>query len=85
MEFFAGLILVIVAIASLIFFKGTIKKSASYVENAVGTNINEANVDFTKRSMEAYQDLIDECGEDFMTPDEVFNKMNKRSRRKKTN
>ena len=77
MEAFVGLIMVIAAIAFLFFFKGMIKRSGRYAEDVVTANITEAQTDLVKRSEAAYNRLIEECGEDFMTPQEVYNKMMK--------
>lgn len=81
MEFFSGIIILIAFIAGLIFFKGVIKKTAAHSENVVTTMIDESTVELTKRSMVAYQQLLDEFGEDFMTPEEVYNKMHKKSKK----
>ena len=77
MESFIGLILLIAAIATIIFYKGAIKKTGQYTEDVVTVNITEAQTDLVKRSEAAYDRLIEECGEDFMTPQEVYNKMMK--------
>lgn len=81
MEFFSGIIILIAFIAFMIFFKGVIKKTAAHSENMVTTMIDESTVELTKRSMEAYQELLDEFGEDFMTPQEIYNKMHKKGKR----
>lgn len=81
MEFFSGIIILIAFIAGLIFFKGVIKKTAAHSENIVTTVIDESTVELTKRSMAAYQQLLDEFGEDFMTPEEIYNKMHKRNKK----
>ena len=81
MEFFSGIIILIAFIAGLIFFKGVIKKTAAHSENIVTTVIDESTVELTKRSMAAYQQLLDEFGEDFMTPEEIYNKMHKRGKK----
>lgn len=81
MEFFSGVIILIAFVAFMIFFKGVIKKTAAHSENMVTTMIDESTVELTKRSMEAYQELIDEFGEDFMTPQEIYNKMHKKGKK----
>ena len=77
MESFIGLIMVIAAVATIIFYKGAIKKTGQYTEDVVTVNIAEAQTNLVKRSEAAYNRLIEECGEDFMTPQEVYNKMMK--------
>lgn len=81
MEFFSGIILLIAFIAGMIFFKGVIKKTAAHSENVVTTMIDESTVELTKRSMAAYQELLDEFGEDFLTPEEIYNKMHKKGKK----
>lgn len=81
MEFFSGIIILIAFIAGMIFFKGAIKKTAAHSENIITTMIDESTVELTKRSMNAYQELIDELGEDFMTPEEIYNKMHKKGKK----
>lgn len=61
--------------------KGAIKKAAAHSESMVTTMIDESTVELTKRSMDAYQELLDEFGEDFMTPEEIYNKMHKKHKR----
>ena len=82
MEAFVGLILLIAAVSFIIFFKNGIKKSAKYAEDVINTNINENQYELVKRSSDAYQKIIDEFGEDFMTPEEIYNKINKKKIRK---
>ena len=74
MESFIGLILLVVTIATIM---GAIKKTGQYTEDVVTVNIAEAQTNLVKRSEAAYDRLIEECGEDFMTPQEVYNKMMK--------
>lgn len=81
MEAFVGLIMVIAAIAFLFFFKGMIKRSGKYAEDVVTTNITESQVDLIRRSLDAFAELEAEFGDDFMTPDEIYNKMQKRKKR----
>ena len=81
MEAFVGLILVVLVIAFLIFFKDMIKKTGKYTEDVVTTNVNEAQIDLIKRSATAYNNLIEEVGEDFMTVQEAYDKMMKRKKK----
>lgn len=75
MEAFVGLIILISVIAFLIFFKGMIKKTSNYCENVVTTNVTEASIDLIKRSKVAYDRIISEVGEDYESPQEVYNKI----------
>ena len=85
MEAFIGLILLVAAIAAMIFFKNVIKKSARYTEDVIDTNINENQYELIKRSTNAYNRIVEEFGEDFMTPEEIYNKINKKKYRKSIN
>ena len=67
--------MVIAAVAMIIFYKGAIKKTGRYAEDVVTVNIAENQVDLVKRSEAAYNRLIAECGEDFITPQEMYDKM----------
>lgn len=82
MEAFIGLILLVAAIAAMIFFKDVIKKSAKYTEDVVDSNISEAQYDLIKRSTDAYNRIVEEFGEDFKTPEEIYNLINKKKIRK---
>lgn len=65
----------------LYIFKRPIKTVTGFVNDNLVTEINEGSVDLTQRSMQAYEDLIQTCGEDFLTPKEVYEKMHKRQKR----
>ena len=70
----------IVAIAFLIYFKGTIKKTGKYTEDVVTTNIAENQIDLIRRSQEAYARLEAEFGDNYITPDEFYKKLQKQKR-----
>ena len=75
MEAMVGLVLVVATIGFLIFFKGMIKKTAQYSEDVVTVNIAESQGELIQRSMTAYNNLIAEVGENYKTPQEVYNMM----------
>ena len=76
-----ALITFIVAVAFLIYFKGMIKKTGKYTEDVVTTNIAENKIDLIRRSQEAYARLEAEFGDDYITPDEFYNKLEKRKKK----
>ena len=82
MEAFVGLILLIAAVSFIIFFKNGIKKSAKYAEDVIDTNINENQYELIKRSSDAYNKIVEEFGEDFLTPEEIYIRINKKKIRK---
>jgi hypothetical protein len=81
MEYFVGIIMVIATITLIIFYKGMIKKSAKYCEDAITVNIAEANVDLIRRSTEIAETMKDEFGDDFVTPDEIYNRLAKKKKK----
>lgn len=85
MENFIGICLVIGLVALLIFFKGTLRKIAKHTEEVVIVNINEDKAELYKRSQDAWKELVNECGEDFETPLEIYNKMRKRRSQQHSN
>jgi hypothetical protein len=78
MEFFTGLIMLIATVSLIIFFKSTIKKSANYVDSVVSTNIVESEKDLIIRAQNAYNDLIQDAGKDFKTPNEIYKQIFKK-------
>ena len=80
MESFIGFILLIAVVAMIIFYKGAIKKTGQYAEDVVTTNIAENQINLIRRSQEAYAKLEAEFGDDFITPDEFYNKLQKRKK-----
>ena len=80
MESFIGLILLVAVVAMIIFYKGAIKKTGQYAEDVVTTNIAENQINLIRRSQEAYAKLEAEFGDDFITPDEFYNKLQKRKK-----
>ena len=66
------------------FFKKSIRKIASHAEDIVITNINESKKELVERSQEAYNDLVESCGEDFKTPQEIFDILTKKKHHNKT-
>lgn len=78
MEMIAAIIAGLVFVA---FFKSSIRQIAKHTEDIVTTNVNESKQELVERSMDAYQDLIRTCGQDFKTPREIYDMMNKRQKR----
>ena len=82
MEAMIGLILVVAAVGFLIFFKGMIKKTAQCSEDVITVNIAESQGELIQRSMTAYNNLIAEVGENYKTPQEVYNMMMRKTPKK---
>lgn len=85
MEAMIGLVLVVAAISFLIFFKGMIKKTAQYSDDVITVNIAEVQPELIKRAMNAHEALIEEVGEDFKTPQEIYNLIMRKPIREKSN
>lgn len=75
MEYVAIIILALIGIS---FFKKSINRVAKYTDQIIVTNISEGQQELISRSQEAYDAVIEAHGEDFMTPDEVYNKLHKK-------
>lgn len=81
MEVILFLFIFVTFIAGLIFYKSSISRNAVYVEQIVTTNIIESQAELNRRAKAAYEKMIEECGEDFITPEEAYQKMMKLRRR----
>lgn len=75
MEVMTGIIILVLVLAFMSFFKKSIRKVARYTEDIVTTNISEGQAELIERSQEAYQEIIDSCGEDYLTPSEMYNRI----------
>lgn len=75
---FSTLILVLVL---LYVFKKPVKTITNYVNDNLNTEVNEGQVDLIQRSMAAYQEVLDTCGEDFKTPREIHDLLHKREKK----
>ena len=84
MEAFVGSIIVIAVITFIFFFKGMIKKAGAYSEDVITTNISESQIDLIKRSMTALDNIEAEFGEDYMTPQQVYDRMMRRKKKEST-
>lgn len=82
MEIFGAILVLIIV---LYVFRRPIKRMTRHADTYVATWVNEDSVDLTERSMKAYERLIDTCGENYMTPREVYNKVHKREQYKTKN
>ena len=82
MEAMIGLVLVVATIGFLIFFKGMIKKTAQYSDDVVTVNIAESQGELVQRAKVAYENLIAEVGEDYKTPQEIYNLMMRKTPKK---
>ena len=79
---FSTLILVLVL---LYIFKKPVKTVTGYINDNLHAEVNEGQVDLIQRSMNAYQEVIDTCGENFLTPREVHDLLHKREKKSKNN
>lgn len=73
MEFFALILLVIVLYA---IFRRPIRQVTAHASDILDTEINESKGELIERSMIAYDELVQRCGEDFRTPHEIWQAMN---------
>lgn len=76
-----SVVIIVAMIIGVMFFKSTLRKGSQYLDQVIDTNINEEQADLIERSMAAYDEVIDRCGPDFKTPDEVLSLLRKKNRR----
>lgn len=78
--------LIALILIGLYVFKKPVKTVSNYVNDNLNTEVNEGQVDLIQRSMAAYQEVLDTCGENFLTPREVHDLLHKREKKQpKTN
>lgn len=80
-----SMVIIVAMLIAVVFFKSTIRKGTQYINEVVDTNIAEEQADLIERSMAAYEEVIDRCGPDFKTPDEVLSLLRKKNRRARKN
>ena len=73
MELFALIILILIV---YMIFRRPIRQIMSHGSDILDTEINESKADLIERSMAAYDELVERCGENFQTPHEVWQRMN---------
>jgi len=78
-----GAILVLIIV--LYVFRRPVKRMTRHADTYVATWVDEDSVELTERSMKAYERLIETCGEDYMTPREIYDKIHKRGQYKVKN
>lgn len=71
-------IIIFALIFVVMFFKSSIKRVSKHTENVIITEINESQQDLIRRSTEAYNSIVEEFGEDFETPSQIFDKLSRR-------
>lgn len=76
-----AIIVIVGMILCAIFFKSSIKKGNQYLSEVIDANIAEEQADLIERSMNAYEEVLDRCGPDFKTPEEVLSLLRKKNRR----
>lgn len=76
-----SVVIIVAMVIAVAFFKSTIRKGTQYINEVVDANIAEEQADLIERSMTAYDEVIDRCGQDFKTPSEVLAMLRKKNRR----
>ena len=74
-------IALVVFVVFVMFFKRSIRRVARHVDSIVTVNIDESQTELVERAQDAYNELIETCGEDFKTPEEIYDLMHHRSRK----
>ena len=78
MEMIVALVIFVVFV---MFFKRSIRRIARHVDTIVTVNIDESQTELVDRAEDAYNELIETCGENFRTPEEIYDLMHHRSRK----
>ena len=79
MEYALYIIALLVFVA---FFKKPIKKISAHTNDIVTVNIEEDKVELYERAKIAKDTLIERCGENYQTIEEIYNEMTKRTPKK---
>ena len=74
--------IVVAIIAAFIVFRPSLKKINKAIENEITVEIAEGNAELYQRAQEAYEELIETCGEDFKTPEQIYRLMERRKSKK---
>lgn len=75
----------LIVIACFIMFKSSIKKVNKAIEDNITVEIMEGNSELYSRAQQAYNDLIDTCGANYHTPEELYAAMQKKRNLRKNN
>ena len=79
MEIIGGILVLIII---LYVFRRPVKRMTRHVDTYAATWTAEDSIELTERAMNAYEKLIETCGENYMTPREVYDKVHKRGQYK---
>ena len=74
--------IVVAIIVGFIVFRPSLKKINKAIENEITVEIAEGNAELYQRAQEAYEELIETCGEDFKTPEQIYRLMERRKSKK---
>ena len=76
---------IVMVVIAFFVFRPSLKKVNKAIENEITVEIAEGNAELFRRVNEAYDELIDTCGEDYKTPEQVYRLMERRKSKKETN
>ena len=82
METAMAILTVIGCIVAIIYLKPSLRILGSHAKDIVVTNVNEDKKELIQRSEDAYKEIIETCGEDFKTPEEIYNLVCRKKQRK---
>ena len=82
MEASMGILLILGFLVFVMFFKRSLRKVAKYADDVVTTNISEGMAELIERSQEAHEEIINQCGENYLTPSEMYDKIQHRRQKK---
>jgi len=73
---------IVALLVFVVFFKKPIKKISAHTNDIVTVNIEEDKVELYERAKIAKDTLIERCGPNYQTIEEIYNEMTKRTPKK---
>ena len=74
--------MVALIVVAFFVFRPSLKKINKAIENEITVEIAEGNAELYMRAQEAYDELVENCGEDYKTPEQIYRLMERRKSRK---
>lgn len=73
---------IVVILLFVAFFKKPIKRISAHTNDVITVNIQEDKVELYERAKIAKDTLIERCGENYQTVEEIYNETTKRTPKK---
>ena len=73
---------IIILLILVVFFKKSIKRVSAHTADIITVNIQEDKIELYERAKIAKDTLIERCGENYQTVEEIYNEITKRTPKK---